>query len=155
MLGFSRTSPYDVCMSRNWDDFHRVKDEILARHGISKVEGIVLDKIRYRVPYPPEKLAEYIVWLTEPFPDHQFTAAQYLEAMNSLVQKNLLYILGFADAVSPAPPYSAWDDDLIDGLEGRLDFTPTGFEVMKEISDAYEKRMGRPLLRAKDSRVIE
>lgn len=142
-------------MSRKWDDFHHVKDEILARHGISKAEWVVLDKLRLQIPLRPEELAPYIVGYMEPFPEYQFTAEQYLEAMNSLVEKGFLCVLGFADAVSPAPPYSAWNDELIDGFEGGLDFTPSGFEVMKEISDAYEKRMGRPLLRAKDSRVIE
>jgi hypothetical protein len=142
-------------MSRKWEDFHRAKNEILARHGISNAEWVVLDKLRLQIPLRPKELAPYIVSYMEGFPEYQFTAKQYLDAMNSLVEKGLLYVLGFADAICPAPPYSAWDDELIDGFEGGLDFTPSGFDVMKEISNAYEKRMGQPLLKAKESREID
>jgi hypothetical protein len=67
------------------------------------------------------------------------------------VEKGLLCVLGFTDAVSPAPPYSTWDDDEIDGLEGILDFTPAGFAMMQEVSAAYEGQYRRPLLRTKPS----
>lgn len=137
-------------MSRKWHDYHRTKDEILARHGIAKAEWIVLDMIRLQIPLRPNELAPYIVSYMEGLSEHQFTAEEYLEAMDSLVEKGFLCVLGFADAVSPAPPYSAWDDATIDGFEGGLDFTPSGSEVMKEISDAYEKKMGRPLMKAKE-----
>jgi hypothetical protein len=142
-------------MSRKWDEFQRTKDGILAKHGISKAEEVVLDKLRLQIPLRPDELAPFIVGYTAPFPGYGFTAEQYREAMNSLVEKELLCVLGFADAVSPAPPYSAWDDTVIDGFEGGLDFTPAGFEVMKEISDAYEKRMGRPLMKAKEPRELD
>ena len=147
--------PYDADMSREWDDFQRAKDEILDRQGISKAEWVVLDALRLQSPLRPKELAKVLVGYMESFPDSQFTAAQYSTAMTDLVEKGFLYILGFADAVSPAPPYSAWDDALIDGFEGGLDFTPSGYEVMKEISDAYEQRMGRPLLRAKEPPEID
>jgi hypothetical protein len=131
-------------MSDRWADFQKAKAEILAAHGLSRAEWAVLNILRLEVPLRPDELARYLVGYMEGFKDCQFTAAEYRRAMDSLVDKGLLYVLAFADAVSPAPFYSAWDDALIDGFEGGLDFTPAGFELMQEISAAYEAQYGRP-----------
>jgi len=132
-----------------WTDFQKAKAKILAAHGISAAEWIVLDMVRLGVPLRPDELARYLVNYMEGSKDSQFTAGAYRRAMDSLGEKGLLYILGFADAVSPAPFYSAWDDERIDGFEGGLDFTPAGFALMQEVSSAYEAQYGRPILRKK------
>jgi len=133
-------------MSRKRTDFGSAKKTILASHGITAAEWQVLDIVRLKVPLAPNDLAQFLVGYLEPFPKALFTAAEYRSAMDSLVEKGLLCVLGFADAVSPAPPYSTWDDDMIDRLEGKLDFTPTGFALMEEISAAFEAQYRRPLL---------
>src|SRR5215207_1136686 len=121
-------------MSRKGSSYDRAKKLILAKHGVSAAEWRVLEIIRLQVPLPPDELAKFLVG----YSDVQFMAADYTSAMESLIEKGLLYVLAFADAVSPAPPYSAWDDERIDGLEGRLDFTPVGYALMEELSLAYE-----------------
>ena len=136
-------------MSRKRADFGSARKAILAAHGITAPEWQVLDIVRLKVPLAPNDLAQFLVGYLEPFPHALFTAGQYRSAMDSLVEKELLCVLGFADAVSPAPHYSTWDDDMIDGLEGKLDFTPAGFALMEEISAAYEAQYHRPLLRKK------
>src|SRR5262245_48983611 len=136
-------------MSNWWDDFQKAKAEILAAHGVSSAEWTVLDKLRLKISLRPDELAPYIVGYMDGFKDVQFTASDYRRAMDSLVERGLLYVLGFADAVSPAPFYSAWNDDQIDRFEGGLDFTPAGFAIVQEVSAAYEARCGRPLLRKK------
>jgi len=138
-------------MSRKGSSYDRAKQLILAKHSVSAAEWHVLEIVRLQVPLPPDELAKFLIAYMETSPDTHFTAADYTRAMESLVEKGLLYVLAFADAVSPAPPYSAWDDDVIDGLEGKLDFTPAGYALMEELSSAYEAHYDRPLLRKKPS----
>ena len=136
-------------MSGRRSKFQDAKKAILDAHGVSAAEWSVLEFVRLRVPLPPDELARYIVGYMEPFPESRLTEEEYRGAMDSLVEKDLLCVLGFADAVSPAPPHSTWDDDEIDWMEGKLDFTPTGFALMQQVSAHYEARFHRPLLRRK------
>ena len=136
-------------MSRKRADFRSSLKAILAAHQVSDAEWQVLDMVRLRIPLPPDELLRFMVRYLDSFPDIRHTAADYRGATDALVERGLLYVLGFADAVSPAPPYSTWDDDEIDGLEGKLDFTPAGFALMQEVSAAYEAQYRRPLLRTK------
>jgi len=138
-------------MSRKWDKYKRAEEAIFTKHGVSKAEAVVLDKVRLKIPLPPVELSRFIVGYLESFPEYRFTAEQCENAIHSLVDKGLLHVLAFADAVSPAPPYSTWDDDEIDGLEGKLDFTPAGYALMKEVSAVYEAFNGSPLLRPRAS----
>ncbi|MDA0832337.1 MAG: hypothetical protein O3A29_03565 [Planctomycetota bacterium] len=120
-----------------WSEAARIAAE---NNGLTLVEFVLLLEVKYRIGFSALELARWTVVEMRHL-DLPFTADDYVDAIDSCIEKGVLRILTDADlddATDVGTSYSFPEFNFKGWKAGAVDFTPRGYEIT--IKAIYEFR---------------